>query len=60
MKKQRGGIGTGPGCGLKSGFPMSLQNQNEHKLTVKTARGASNGSHESREGQFLYLEGPFL
>ena len=36
------------------GFPMSQQNQNEHKLTVKAARGVSNDRHErSREGRFL-------
>ena len=29
------------------GFPMSLQNQNAHKLTEKSARGTSNDKHES-------------
>jgi len=28
------------------GFPMSLQKQNSHKLTVEAARGASNSRHE--------------
>ena len=28
------------------GFPMSLQKENSHKLTVEAARGTSNSRHE--------------
>ncbi len=53
FRKQRGG--NGPACvcracstpeAAKKRSPMSLQKQMALKLTVKTARGASNSRHE--------------